>query len=80
MSSEAPSTTRSATTSLVGTKAKSLAVNPGTFDFRNTGGWGGGPIVPNKLFFFFNHENEAFDTAGDDVPRQHGRGNGQRAA
>lgn len=45
--------------SLVGTEAKGAAVNPGTFSFRNTGGWGSGPIVKNKAFFFVNYENEA---------------------
>ena len=44
----------------VGTEAKGLAVNPGTFTFRNTGGWVGGPIVKNKLFVFGNYENELF--------------------
>ena len=48
----------------VGTKAKTLEVNPGTFDFRNTGGWASGPIDPNKTFFFFNHENESFTQPG----------------
>jgi hypothetical protein len=42
----------------VGTEAKGLAVNPGTFTFRNTGVWGGGPIIRNKLFVFGNYENE----------------------
>ena len=45
--------------SLVGTDAKGAPVNPGTFSFRNTGGWGSGPIVRNKAFFFVNYENEA---------------------
>jgi hypothetical protein len=44
---------------LVGTEAKGLAYNPGTFDFHNGGGWVSGPIVKNKLFFFFNVEDEA---------------------
>jgi hypothetical protein len=44
----------------VGTEAKALAVNPGTFEFSNWGGWGAGPIVPNKLFFFGNFEDESF--------------------
>ncbi len=43
---------------LVGTEAKGLPVNPGTFDHRNTGFWGAGPIVRNKLFFFGNFEDE----------------------
>ena len=33
---------------LVGTKAKAATVNPGTFNFRNTGGWASGPIVTNS--------------------------------
>jgi hypothetical protein len=45
--------------SLVGTEAKGLPYNPGTFKFHNTGGWFSGPIVKNKLFFFFNFEDEA---------------------
>jgi len=45
--------------SLVGTEAKGLAYDPGSFDFHNTGGWVSGPIVKNKLFFFFNFEDEA---------------------
>ncbi len=44
---------------LVGTEAKGLTYNPGTFDFHNAGGWVSGPIVKNKLFFFFNVEDEA---------------------
>jgi outer membrane receptor protein involved in Fe transport len=44
----------------VGTEAKDLAVNPGTFEFANWGAWGAGPIVPNKLFFFGNFEDESF--------------------
>jgi len=42
----------------VGTEAQGLAVNPGTFTFRDTGVWGGGPIVRNRLFAFGNYENE----------------------
>jgi hypothetical protein len=42
----------------VGTEAAGLTVNPGTFTFRDTGVWGGGPIVKNKLFVFGNYENE----------------------
>jgi hypothetical protein len=49
---------------VVGTKAKDLTVNPGTFDFRNTGGWGGGPIVKNQAFFFGNFEDEKFTQPG----------------
>jgi hypothetical protein len=42
----------------VGTEARGLTVNPGTFTFRDTGVWGGGPIVRNRLFVFGNYENE----------------------
>ena len=42
----------------VGTEARGLAVNPGTFTFGNTGVWVGAPIVKNKLFVFGNYENE----------------------
>ena len=42
----------------VGTEARGLAVNPGTFTFKNTGVYGGGPIVKNRLFVFGNFENE----------------------
>ncbi len=44
---------------LVGTKAKTAAVDPGTFSFRNTGGWVSGPLVQNRTFFFGNVELEA---------------------
>ena len=50
--------------SLVGTEAKEGTVDPGTFSFRNTGGWGSGPIVPNRLFIFGNIENEKFSQPG----------------
>lgn len=42
----------------VGTDARGLPVNPGTFTFRDTGVWGGGPIVRDRLFVFGNYENE----------------------
>jgi hypothetical protein len=41
-----------------GTEARGETVNPGTFTFRNTGVWGGGPIVKNRLFVFGTYENE----------------------
>src|SRR5437763_4608391 len=44
---------------MVGTQAKALTVNPGTFTYGNTGAWAGGPVEKNKLFFFGNFENEA---------------------
>ena len=43
---------------LVGTEARGLAVNPGTFTFRDTGFWASGPVVRNRLFVFGNYENE----------------------
>ncbi len=49
---------------LVGTEAKGLPVNVGTFEFANTGGWVSGPIWKNKLFFFFNVEDEALTRPG----------------
>lgn len=42
----------------VGTDAKGQTVNPGTFTFRNTGGYLAGPIVKNKLFAFTNYEDQ----------------------
>ncbi len=45
----------------VGTEAKGQVVNPGVFTFRDTGLWGSGPIVKNKLFVFGNYENEEDD-------------------
>ena len=43
----------------VGTEAKGQTVNPGTFKFRNTGGFASGPIVRNKWFAFGNYEDES---------------------
>jgi outer membrane receptor protein involved in Fe transport len=42
----------------VGTEAAGLTVNVGTFKFRNTGGWAGGPILKNKWFAFGNYEDQ----------------------
>ncbi|HXE80627.1 MAG TPA: carboxypeptidase regulatory-like domain-containing protein [Vicinamibacterales bacterium] len=44
---------------LVGTKARGLEFNPGTFEHRNTGGWAAGPVLRDRLFFFFNFEDES---------------------
>ena len=49
---------------LVGTEAKDFAVNPGTFQFKNYGGWGAGPIVKNRLFVFGNFEEEETEEPG----------------
>lgn len=43
----------------VGTKAKDQIYNPGTFQTKQNGGWIGGPIVKNRLFYFVNFEKEA---------------------
>lgn len=50
--------------SMVGTEAKGQVVNPGTFEFANTGLWGSGPIWRNRAFFFSNFEDEAFTEPG----------------
>lgn len=50
--------------SLVGTEAKSQAFNPGTFDFSRIGTWVSGPVVRNKMFFFFNLEDESLTEPG----------------
>jgi hypothetical protein len=42
----------------VGTEAAGRPVNPGTFKFRNTGGWAGGPILRNRWFAFGNYEDQ----------------------
>lgn len=49
---------------LVGTQAGANTYDPGTFNFRNTGGWLSGPIVKNRLFFFVNYENDALTEPG----------------
>jgi hypothetical protein len=49
---------------LVGTKAKALEFKPGTFDYSQFGVRLGGPIIQNKLFFFFNFESDALTEPG----------------
>ena len=49
---------------LVGTEAKGLTYNPGTFDSRRFGGWLGGPIIKDKLFFFGSYENDKYTAPG----------------
>jgi Carboxypeptidase regulatory-like domain len=44
--------------SYVGTDAAGLAFNPGTFKTTDNGGWVGGPILKNKLFFFGSFEKQ----------------------
>jgi hypothetical protein len=43
----------------VGNEAKGQTVNPGTFKFRNTGGFASGPILRDKWFAFGNYEDES---------------------
>jgi hypothetical protein len=49
---------------LVGTDAAGAEVDPGTFSFRNTGGWGSGPIVKSRLFIFGNIEDGKLEQPG----------------
>src|SRR5687768_4521422 len=42
----------------VGTEARGLAFNPGTFNTKNTGVWAGAPVVKNRWFVFGNFEDE----------------------
>lgn len=44
--------------SFVGKKAKDSEFKPGTFKFNQVGLRLGGPIIPNKLFFFVNFEDD----------------------
>ncbi len=49
---------------LTGKKAGSLPFDPGIFKYGNTGGWVGGPIIPNRLFYFFSYEDETTSQPG----------------
>jgi len=42
----------------VGTEARGLVFNPGTFNTKQTGVWAGAPIIKNRVFLFGNFENE----------------------
>ena len=42
----------------VGTEAKGLPFNPGTFDTTVKGGWAGGPFIRNRLFGFGSYEKQ----------------------
>ncbi|HVS59899.1 MAG TPA: carboxypeptidase regulatory-like domain-containing protein [Gemmatimonadaceae bacterium] len=50
--------------SLVGKKAGRLRFDPGVFKYKNLGGWLGGPIIPNRLFFFGSIEDESLTQPG----------------
>lgn len=49
---------------LVGTKAKDLTRDPGTFSYHQVGVRLGGPIIPDKLFFFGSFEDERLTQPG----------------
>lgn len=49
---------------LVGTKAGDLARDPGKFNFREIGVRVGGPIIPDRLFFFGSFEDDALTQPG----------------
>lgn len=49
---------------LVGTKAGDLTRDPGTFNYRQVGVRIGGPIIPDKLFFFGSFEDESLTQPG----------------
>jgi hypothetical protein len=49
---------------LVGTKAKDLDFNPGTFEYDKIGAWVSGPILKNKLFFFVSGEDDGLNLPG----------------
>ena len=50
--------------SMVGQKAGPADFDPGTFDFKQFGGWLSGPIVRDRLFFFLNYERESLTEPG----------------
>lgn len=50
--------------SSVGTRAKDLQLNTGTFKYNNFGVRLGGPIIKNKLFFFANYEGDELTQPG----------------
>jgi len=50
--------------SLVGTEAKDLIFNPGTFKYNQVGAFISGPIIKNKLFFFADYEGDKLTQPG----------------
>jgi hypothetical protein len=52
------------TPGLVGRDAGNLKFDPGTFSYKNLSGWIGGPIIPNRLFFFGTADNESLAQPG----------------
>lgn len=49
---------------LMGDSTAGLAVNRGTFKFNQPGGFISGPIIRNKLFFFFDYEQDELTSPG----------------
>lgn len=47
-----------------GTSAGDLEVDPGAFDFKKVGLSIGGPVIPNRLFFFVNYEVDGLTSPG----------------
>ena len=54
-----PSITASAMRTSSARRRRDCRSIPGTFQFRDTGGWAAGPIVRNRLFVFGNYEDES---------------------
>ncbi|MGI9139989.1 MAG: carboxypeptidase regulatory-like domain-containing protein, partial [Gemmatimonadaceae bacterium] len=50
--------------SLHGTRAGELTVDPGEFNFKKVGLTVGGPVIPNRLFFFVNYEVDGLTSPG----------------
>jgi hypothetical protein len=44
---------------LMGRETRGTEIDPGTFNYSQLGGWVSGPIIPNRLFFFVNYEDDA---------------------
>ena len=57
----------------VGTEAAGQVVNPGTFTFRNTGGWASGPDPQEQVVRVRQLRGPARQAPAHDVPCQHGR-------
>lgn len=50
--------------SLVGTEAKGLPFNPGTFEYDRWGGWISGPVINDKLSYFVSFEDQSYVEPG----------------
>ncbi|HUF66533.1 MAG TPA: carboxypeptidase regulatory-like domain-containing protein [Gemmatimonadaceae bacterium] len=55
---------RDARPSMHGRTARQLTVDPGAFEIAKKGISLGGPILPNRLFFYFNWEDDEFTAPG----------------